>query len=73
MDDIEGINYWKEIQWEKKMPHQKIHRWRKLYERISKKTRRKTYFEYLVKWKGHPAEDASWVTEHDIQKHGKTI
>ena len=22
-------------------------------------TRRKTYFEYLVKWKGHPIEDAS--------------
>jgi hypothetical protein len=25
-------------------------------QRVGKKTRRKTYFEYLVKWKGHPIE-----------------
>jgi hypothetical protein len=31
--------------------------------RVSKKTWRKTYFEYLVKWKGHPIEDASWESE----------
>jgi hypothetical protein len=42
-------------------------------QRIGKKTRRKTYFEYLVKWKDHLAEDDSWVTETDIHKHGKTI
>ena len=41
--------------------------------RVSKKTRRKTYLEYLVKWKGHPIEDASWESEEDIQKHGKTV
>jgi hypothetical protein len=28
-------------------------------KRISRKTRRKKYFEYLVKWKGHPVEYAS--------------
>jgi hypothetical protein len=38
--------------------------------RISKKTQRKTYFEYLVKWKGHSIEDASWEREAEIQKHG---
>jgi hypothetical protein len=42
-------------------------------QRVSKKTRRKTYFEYLVKWKGHPIEDASWESEADIQKHGQTV
>ena len=42
-------------------------------ERIGKKTRRKTYFEYLVKWKGHLVEDASWENEADIQKHGKSM
>jgi hypothetical protein len=42
-------------------------------QRIGKKTRRKTYFEYLVKWKDHPTEDASWVTKLDIQKHGKIV
>jgi hypothetical protein len=40
---------------------------------IGKKTRRKTYFEYLVKWKGHPIEDASWENELVIQKHGRTV
>jgi hypothetical protein len=30
-----------------------------LDKRICKKTRRKEYFEYLVKWKNHPVEDAS--------------
>jgi hypothetical protein len=35
-------------------------------QRIGKKTRGKTYFEYLVKWKGHPIEDASWENEVDI-------
>jgi hypothetical protein len=42
-------------------------------QRIGKNTRRKTYFEYLVKWKGHPTEDASWVNEFDIQKNGKIV
>jgi hypothetical protein len=40
---------------------------------IGKKTKRKTYFEYLVKWKGHPIEDANWENEVDIQKHGKSV
>jgi hypothetical protein len=29
-------------------------------QRVGKKTRRKTYFEYLIKWKGHLIEDVSW-------------
>jgi hypothetical protein len=37
--------------------------------RDGKKTRRKTYPEYLVKWKCHPMEYASWVSEPDILKH----
>jgi hypothetical protein len=43
-----------------------------LDKRVSKRTRRKEYFEYLVKWKGHPVEDASWENEAEIQKHGWT-
>jgi hypothetical protein len=42
-------------------------------QRIGKKTRRKNYFEYLVKWKGHPIEDASWENEAAIQKQGKSV
>jgi hypothetical protein len=40
---------------------------------VGKKTRRKEYFEYLAKWKGHPVEDASWETEAEILKHGQTM
>jgi hypothetical protein len=42
-------------------------------KRISRKTRRKDYFEYLFKWKGHPVEDASWEDETTIQNHGQTM
>jgi hypothetical protein len=34
-----------------------------LDKRVGKKTRRKEYYEYLVKWKNHPVEDASWEVE----------
>ena len=44
-----------------------------LDKRVRKKTRRKQYFEYLVKWKNHPVEDASWKNEAEIQKHGQPV
>jgi hypothetical protein len=34
-----------------------------LDKRVSKRTRRREYFEYLVKWKGHPFEDVIWENE----------
>jgi hypothetical protein len=37
-----------------------------LDKRVSKRTRRKKYFEYLVKWKNHPVEDVSWESEVEI-------
>jgi hypothetical protein len=42
-------------------------------QRVGNNTKRKTYFEYLVKWKGHSIEDASWENEAGIQKHGKSV
>jgi hypothetical protein len=41
--------------------------------RVLKKTRGQEYYEYLVKWKDHPLEDATWVTIALIQKSGSTI
>jgi hypothetical protein len=63
-----------EVQWQKQMPvAEKPQMEQILDKRVGKKTRRKEYFEYLIKWKGHPAEDASWETEADILKHGQTM
>jgi hypothetical protein len=63
-----------EVQWTKQMPvAEKPQMESILDKRVNKKTRRKEYFEYLVKWKGHPVEDASWENEAEIQKHGKTM
>jgi hypothetical protein len=42
-------------------------------KRVRKRTRRKKYFEYFVKWKEHPVEDASWEDEEEIHKHGQTV
>jgi hypothetical protein len=62
------------IQWMKQMPvTEKPQMECILDKRVGKKTRRKEYFEYLVKWKGHPVEDASWETEAEIQKHGQVV
>jgi hypothetical protein len=42
-------------------------------QRLRRKTRRKKYFEYLIKWKGHPIEYASWESEAKIQKKVQTL
>jgi hypothetical protein len=62
------------VQWQKQLPvAEKPQMECILDKRAGKKTRRKQYFEYLVKWKNHPVEDASWETEAVIQKHGQTV
>jgi hypothetical protein len=63
-----------EVQWQKHMPVAEKPQMERIQDkRTSKKTRRREYFEYLVKWKGHPVEDASWENEAEIQKHGQTM
>ena len=55
------------IQWTKQMPFVENPQMERILDkRIGKKTRRKQYFEYLVKWKGHPVEDANWENEAKI-------
>jgi hypothetical protein len=54
----------RKFQWVKQMPVVEKPQIEKIIDqRVSKKTWRKTYFEYLIKWKGHPIEDASWERE----------
>jgi hypothetical protein len=60
-----------EVQWTKQMPvAEKPQMESILDKRVSKRTRRKEYFEYLVKLKGHLVEYASCENEVEIQKHG---
>ena len=33
---------------------------------VGKSTRRRTYDEYLVKWKGRPIEDSSWLAKEEV-------
>jgi hypothetical protein len=64
IDESKGEEDQKEIQWVKQMPvDEKPQIGKVIDQRVSKNTQRKTYFEYLVKWKGHPIEDASWESE----------
>ena len=37
-----------------------------LGQRIGKKKRGKEYFEYLVKWKNKPIEDATWISQYEL-------
>jgi hypothetical protein len=74
MDHTEGIDDREEIQWKWQKPiTEKPQIENILDHRIAKKTMRKVYYEYLVKWKDHPIEDCNWITETNIQKHGKTV
>ena len=40
---------------------------------VAKRTRRKDYLQYLVKWKNHPIEDISWLDAAQIQKIGYSV
>ena len=33
---------------------------------VSKSTRGKDYYEYLVKWKNIPVEDATWISQSEL-------
>ena len=73
-DDVGELEDQKDIQWEKHMPTiEKPQMEKILKQRVGKKTKRNMYLEYLVKWKDHPVEDSSWVTEPDILNHGKIV
>jgi hypothetical protein len=72
--DTKGSEDQDKIQWEKQIPVEEKPQMEKVVDHtIDKKTRRKTYFEYLVKWKGHPIEYSSWENEVVIHKNGKSV
>jgi hypothetical protein len=60
-EEVEAGSEQPEVHWTKQMPvAEKPQMENILDKRVSKRTRRREYFEYLVKWKGHPVEDARW-------------
>ena len=40
---------------------------------VTKKTRKKEYLEYLVKWKEHPMEDSTWMDEAVLQQASYSV
>ena len=44
-----------------------------LDKRVFRKTRGQEYFQYLIKWKDKPEEDATWMTEGMLQKIGRSM
>ena len=40
-----------------------------LDKRVSKRTRNKDHFQYLIKWKQQPLEDSIWMTAAKISKY----
>ena len=37
-----------------------------LDQRVGKSTGEKDYYEYLVKWKNRPVEDAIWISQSEL-------
>ena len=40
-----------------------------LDQRVGKSTRRKYYYEYLVKWKQRPVKDATWISQSKLDSN----
>ena len=41
--------------------------------KVEKSTRQKDYLEYLVKWKAHPVEDATWMSTVELEAKGFSV
>ena len=69
-----SLDIGQKVKWQKQIPTvPKLEMERILDTRVLKKTRGHEYYEYLIKWKNQPLEDATWVTVALIQKSGKTV
>ena len=63
-----------EVNWLKHMPMERPAEAEAILEtKVAKKTRGKEYLEYLVKWRGHAAEDSTWMSAADLEKKGYAI
>jgi hypothetical protein len=74
-DEAEGSEDQKEVQWVKQMPvAEKPQMERIIDQRVSKKTRRKTYFEYLVMMQEHRKQPTKQAQRGgQLEKHQHTF
>jgi len=60
--------------WKKQMPYVQPPEIEGILEtQVVRRTRRKKYFQYLVKWKNRPIEDSSWLDARQIERIGTTV
>lgn len=68
--DVDNRKY-SEKQWVKQMPMEKTLDTKMILDtRVAKNTRWNKYLEKLVKWKGHPVKDSTWMNVASLQKEG---
>ena len=74
MDDSTNAPINDEIQWEKQLPSAPTKQIESIIDqRVAKRTRKKEYLEYLVKWKNQPVEDDTQMKTTKISKYGTNI
>ena len=70
----EGSLEKEQIEWKEQLPPaQPLQPEKILDQRVFRRTRGQEYFQYLIKWKDKPEEDATWMTEGMLQKIGRSV
>lgn len=63
-----------DLQWLKQMPIAQPSEAKYILDtRVAKSTRQRYYLEYLVKWKGHPVEDSTWMNDQELETKSFSI
>ena len=62
------------IEWKEQLPPaQPLQPEKILDKRVFNRTRGQEFFQYLIKWKDKPEEDATWMTEGMLQKIDRSV
>jgi len=60
--------------WKKQMPYVQPPEIESILEtQVVRRTRRKNYFQYQVRWKNRPIEDSSWLDARQIERTGTSV